>query len=590
MKMRLLLTTLTSLCFSTMFAQSVLPNSSFESGSDGSPGSFNSGLTDLDDWKNFGTSDWIHSGDNATGTGSWSTFPAANSGNAYIGYGACEGAQVEIDYPSTNNDGYYLLKPSFYYRPVNSFYANEINLFLLEDEYSGGLVCESFENFDIGYEITEEVPNPDPTQWTQFQTNYAFLTGNEDKPTHLAFRGLAESGAYGADNYMLIDDVVLEAIDPCSLACGSDDGAITSMVQDQNGNPIYYNDPIDGLHWNPVSGTTPKVTCYGDYWSLITLVDANWVKLTVQDRWGNAAIYEYFDPTGLHDANYQASSLPTPYQNWPSNAPSNHFTVFWDGIINGGYAGVDTYIAKIESSNCIDKLIGQSAIYFEIVIVDDKTYEATPIYNVPQIIDVTTCDGVNSGRFCEPTEITEIPAQQQQTGVGEYGNTIIFDLTSQWDIEGRNFAIASEYIEIQGSMDIVPNVEEPGHLDLLINSQISCPEGKNGLTSNTSSEADNFGFKRSHRDNLIVTDNNVNDVIAFPNPVRSGNQLTINSDKIQSAELITTQGQVLYRYSTFEIHNENSQTKLLIPDNVQGMIILKLQDDEEVYTYSISVL
>lgn len=539
-------------CNTRILGQNAVPNSSFENGNDGNPDFINTGLNGLNIWRAFGSSDWIESGDWINGVNQ-GQFPNANSGNHYVGFGACEGAQVQLNYPTSAD--HYLAVPSFYYRPRFSN-PSEINLFLLNEEFTGLLDCYSFDAFNVGYHINHEIPNPVTSAWTEYQSDQAFVIADENRPSHIAFRGAPELGAYGSTKYMLIDDVQLDIIDYCDSECGLYDDEITSFIglleEDGTITEFHTTDVIQGLF-------TPNVPDPGDPWILyinsgyngiITLADAKWVELSVRDRWHNTTTRTWFDPTGLDDANYDASSLPDAYDHFPQRPEPNYFTVFWDGRMKGELAQEAVYTAKLRYSNCAYDPYPRD-IEFLIVYgcpddpdienncTNDVPYTDIPVYNSPRTILIDDCVTIpSSGRFCNPVLVEELTDFQIEHGTAFMGSEVTLSLNSDWLLQSANSLRGSKYVEIIASADITPSTESPGSLSISL-VKADCPEeAKTEIVSDSP-----YHFTRD-REIAAITSAQAKPVFeVFPNPVSQGEPFHIKFDReLEKVDFIDLRG------------------------------------------------
>jgi hypothetical protein len=236
-----------------VYAENVVPNSSFEYGdTDNYPHDF-SQLPKTSNWQNFNTSDWFSTDLNKL-EGRYinstliddipdyqvnATIPnvlQAHTGTHYIGFGPCEGAQVELNEAVGQ---YNVVQISFWFSP-RSKNDTEINVYLLEDEASGGAL-NNCANPDLDFEfhkvITVNSQGGDaihePGTW-YYYTSEPFVITTDIQYEWLAIKGRNVDGTLYSKEYVYIDDVEFRSQYFCDYICTPRLGSITHSTPPEN--------------------------------------------------------------------------------------------------------------------------------------------------------------------------------------------------------------------------------------------------------------------------------------------------------------------------------------------------------------------
>ncbi len=293
----------------------IVPNQSFEemeSGHSNKPDGAGQ-VEFLKYWKNFETSDVY--GPNYIPFYGASIPLSAKSGDKVLGFGPCEGAQVEFTQTIPEKSW---VTVSFWYMPQNAL-NTEINVYLIADEVDGDFALDDCFNPEIEYEtkyvaeVLGASENP-PGEWHYFSETI-LVEGSEFNG--LAVKGENIVGVLGDPNYVFIDDVSVEIFDFCSHLCTS------------GGQPKfnYIPDDLYGVVGN--SGS-----------NFLALVEgANEVEMIIWNRFGEEAfVFNSYDPNGLSDPGY------------------NDFAIVWNGYStltgNDFICDSDAYPFRIRAKSC----------------------------------------------------------------------------------------------------------------------------------------------------------------------------------------------------------------------------------------------
>lgn len=338
-------------------SQNLVPNHSFEHGrDDGFDGNMGEGkLEGLEDWKPFGSSDWYVNGDRFTMQ--WEPVQrhvVSKTGTYCIGFGPCEGAQIKLapvnNQPLSNR--IYGYKLSFDFMPRNSI-NSELNVYIMDDEFIGNnlVSCEDPGiNHLIHYTIPISSQDHDPNVWNHFEGEMEHATILENF-NHLAIKGENMMGTYedhdfGSNKYLLVDNVKLEKIPYCDHPCaGNKDSEAVAIMWNPNDNSQTELEIAEGFSMNAITDFNPLI---------VNLKRANYVEFLVVDRWGNQETWEYFNPNGLTNLDYDLSTSSDQVLTDFLRIHDDVFTLMWDGTINGNLvAGEFVYTMRVTVDNCV---------------------------------------------------------------------------------------------------------------------------------------------------------------------------------------------------------------------------------------------
>lgn len=326
-----------TLIFNSSQAQNLIPNSSFENNDLLHPGApdADSQIEDLQDWKNFNTSDWLsdqsgkfhgyYDPTSYTYDGSAnSNMLHAHSGNKFIGFGPCEGAQVKLNHKT---EKMHWVTVSFWFSPRGNC-DTKINIYLLKDKAASNALndCTSPAiSYEVHFEVDVKAQPGEsyiPGNWYFYQSEPQLATDEEYE--WFAIKGENTGGAFPNKNYMYVDDVSLTQMDFCDHICTNSGGGVEVTCPPETG--MVGNSGINFF---------------------ATFKNANQLTFRVFDRWG-CMIYESvnFDPNGLLDAGY------------------SDFAVVWNGNTNttgpfscnthtGDVYWPETYSITIDAISCI---------------------------------------------------------------------------------------------------------------------------------------------------------------------------------------------------------------------------------------------
>lgn len=355
----------------TAYSQNLVPNSSFEQYEYESSSSYlpsaDGQIEETKYWKKFNTSDWY--GDNSgyfkgyfdptsssySGGANGNIMPA-HTGNRFIGFGSCEGAQVQL---TDNIDEMHWVNISFWFSPRGRC-NTQLNAYLLKQQADSNALANctvpamgSSIHFEMNIDATYS-GDYTPGRWYYVQFEPKLVTNDEYE--WLAIKGENISGALGSYNYVYIDDISITQMDFCDNICAKSNGGVTATSIIPNAMIGNY-----GLNF------------------FATFQNANELTFRVFNRWG-CLIYESYnyDPNSLVDPGY------------------DDFAIVWNGnrnIINPcntSYADVivpDLYTITINATSCT----GADYYYIgDLTVVDIYSPPAVP-YPATQNSEVDCC-------------------------------------------------------------------------------------------------------------------------------------------------------------------------------------------------------
>jgi hypothetical protein len=300
MKLNYLIFTTAILFNLTTKSQNLVPNSSFEIGSPSYPFAI-SQLQSAYPWKNFSSSDWLSSTlghfrggydptglTTATNPNTITHYITAHTGDKYIGFGPCEGAQVKLSSKTKVND---IVQVSFWWSPRTTE-DTKINIYLLKDKAQDDALDDCF-NPNIEYEFSANVSVNSsgsnathiPGEWYYYQSELILV--EDDEYEWLAIKGENVGGQFSSRKYTYIDDVHVSSVSVCSHICTPKDDVSFMQI---TGSP---NQLATAMQGNS-----------GSNWFML-VENASDIEFEVFDRWGGS-IYYYnaYDPSGLKDPGY----------------------------------------------------------------------------------------------------------------------------------------------------------------------------------------------------------------------------------------------------------------------------------------------
>jgi len=363
----------------SIYSQNLIPNPSFENGNDQYSIGFNANLEGLHDWEPFNSSDWVKKTDQIGSNAPPYIYVTPPTGLYCLGFGPCEGAQVKIQ--KHNSDIIYAYSLAFKFTP-RIITDSKINVYLMNDKAVGISNCL---NPSIPSRYHEVIPisSIDHTPLTWYQYVSEFDQAIPGDPNWFALKGENEIGDYNSDKYLLVDDIVYKRYPYCQHPCAGNK-SIPIQGQwaeiDSRGNiQEHYGEVLSGMS-DLVHDNSPL---------LVSLIGANYVKLIVGNRWGEIETWEYFNPNGLTNADYNVSGMPSSsLKSFLQNRP-DLFTVMWDGTLNGNlYPNTDVYTIRLIIKGC-----GLGA-YEEVIHDVVNTISLTglvPDYNDKYIINNDCC-------------------------------------------------------------------------------------------------------------------------------------------------------------------------------------------------------
>lgn len=284
-------------CPTINFSQNLIPNASFETRENGIPTS----APNMEDqvegsvkyWSSVNSPDW-YGDDGGHFIGAYNNYPnygnvSAHSGNYYIGFASCEGAQVQL----TNNvEELKWVTISFWLSPRDRF-DTQINAYLMKQQVDNNALSNctapamGSDAIHFQMDINSMVGgNYIPGQWyyVQFEPQLIPVKQNSDDDDYewLVIKGENIAGTFLSTEYVYIDDISLIQMDFCDNICAKSNGGVTatSIIPDvMIGNY--------GLNF------------------FATFQNANELIFRVFNRWG-CLIYESYnyDPNSLVDPGY----------------------------------------------------------------------------------------------------------------------------------------------------------------------------------------------------------------------------------------------------------------------------------------------
>lgn len=322
--MKHLLIVVSLFCFE-LKAQNLVPNPSFEDlggFSQSYPGGYDE-MYGLKYWKEFNTADWYYSS-TFLGNNSYPENPVfystgAVTGNGFIGFGPCEGAQVKLTRKIEVGE---LLKLEFYYLFPKDAFDTEINVYLFKNSESTGSFSDHCNepkidsSFHIRININSSGFDADKVKYTWYKYEGYFPLINNNNYEWIAFKGPNIEGKSNSPRYVCIDDVSLINVCNQNIECVSTRGEILPILKQNH------------------SETNP--------WSLSNIANVSNVKIEILDALGQSVI----TPIVKHS--------------------TNGFTkpIYWNGLNDLGSPVVTgTYMARVTLRNdCGEKQFSQQFV------------------------------------------------------------------------------------------------------------------------------------------------------------------------------------------------------------------------------------
>lgn len=376
------------------FSQGVnlIPNPSFENGDDQRPLSINPNLVGLLNWTHFGSSDWIQNGNGTPAD----YYPDARTGEYIIGFGHCEGAQVSIPLPVLTPINarfpYYVVESGFYYQTRNST-PTLLNLYYSQFPLTLSNDCENpVDPSDIYSHVEVEIPANSDEEWhyvSASEQEGAILVSQANllQAGHIAIKGENIQGIGGSQGYIHIDDFEYTVTDICAHPChqGEEILAHYSTIDPITNQFVENYDP-------DLSNGVFDVNVSNDQTAFLTVKNAKYVKVEVQNRWGEIMTTQFMDPNGLSNANYNHNFILNPdLRDFIENRP-DLFTILLEGSwMNEGYGYIeDVYTIKVTLQNCNP---GYTKIFHEsITITGSSGQNGQAIYSPTNQVYTNCCE------------------------------------------------------------------------------------------------------------------------------------------------------------------------------------------------------
>lgn len=536
------------LYLSGMQGQNYVPNSSFENGNDNSSSSYNAGLEDLDNWQNFGTSDWYKNFDVAPlATGG--VAPGANTGVRFIGFGPCEGAQVKLNSIPPSYSSHFYVTTSFYYQTRQNV-ETSINYYLLEKKADGITNCFDDKDFSNGVGGEVNVAFGSDNSWKLYQEDLTSTLNvvKRDKFNWFAIKGEHIFGVHSANEYLYIDDVTVKFTDYCSHPCaGNKVGSILGHYSvEDNGtiNEIYDENVGNAIRtWS----TTKEI-------ALVSLKNANWVKLTIVNRWGEFDEFEWFDPNGLTNSKYTNSFQSSSLQSFINNR-SDLFTVVWTGKLNGEeYEDENVYTITLETSNCNDyKSYSWAHTQF------GRDNHPEPSYPKTAFLEPNCC------KPGDKIYTSIVPWTMDQ-----YQGSIIFNTDAQFTSNKVYVGEAGVSIEMGPNTTFAPT--ESGYIDLSI--QGLCAQGSALLKMQ--------GTDKGATLETWSLNSESGEIEVYPNPVQHELNLKVREKRIEKVVVTSLSGSKIM--STVFTKGE-SNVVMDVSTLEKGVYLLRIELKDNSYEY-----
>ncbi len=530
--------------------QNLVPNSSFEMGFPGYPNNI-SQLPLAIPWKNFGSSDWYSNAGSLflgyydiTGatSGAYDTNPLAppplpiqtpHTGNKFIGFGPCEGAQVKLT-SKIEKDEYVTV--SFWWSPRTKN-DTEINIYLLEDAAPINALSNCYSP-NISYEFTSKVvvnsSGSDavhiPGEW-YFYTSETFLLKKDIEYEWIAIKGSNVPGSWPDPQYIYVDDITVTSTPECSHICSNKLGPV-GFQQIMNQPNVLANAMIgnSGQNWFMLVENATKIDFE-----------------VFSNASGKFFEYHAYDPNGLKDPGF----------------PDYAFE--WNGENDNGNAvpqGIYSFNINIE--NCTSQIQHIAQPLFII-----PANNGNPIPNPPtQNNIIENC--------CKPfaifNNIVSPPIFREDVDdfiiVGAGAPTIIPPTASVKLYAGNSIKFGVGFLAL-------------GNLEAKI---VPC-----GTFGYKSSLRDRELISQSQMDSLFkeeltqVKNNNGGLVFLYPNP--NNGQFNVELENNDGDALIEVYD--LMGKKVFSEHNTTGQLVVNIEDQPKGIYLVKITIDDEVFNEKI---
>lgn len=520
-------------CITLIQSQNIVPNSSFENGSVSYP-SGHSQVPYLYYWENFETSDWYSSSPNHYGgvydiPGTQGQFIAemvAKTGDKYVGFGHCEGLQVNLTKTIKKND---IVKISFWWSPRHER-NTEINYFLSKNKADANTALNDCSNPNISSEFMGKVivnagganPIHIPGKWYYYESESFKIT--DEEYNWFVIKGENIAGTFNSVGYIYLDDVSVFSVAECAHLCTPKEPVNFYQIQ---GSPN-------------VLATAMIGNSAANWFMLIE--NASNVEFTVFNRWG-LEVYNYkaYDPNGLKDIGY------------------NDYAFEWNGHDNNGNAlSQGLYNFNLEIKNCKFRL---NYIAQPLFIL---SCSCTPVINYPYKTKwLKNCCKENAvlDNITFPNGFREDVNDFIMAGVN---NPTIVDYGTKVDFYAGQSIILGTGFQSYGNFtaEITPcgtfNMKKINrHSNLITHSQID-------------SIYDTYNISRNSLNNLKFPN-------IFPNPTSNNINITqLNNFVGSNIEIINLMGQVIFTTTI-----NSNQLSVNLSKHPKGIYLVKINSDKE---------
>ena len=545
MKLKKILCCLLLFSFIQAASQNLVPNSSFENGSSAptGPGLVNN----LNNWITLNSSEWHYESTyigevRTSGDGLCSPYVSgilnAHTGQGYIGFGSCEGAQVELTSKTKTKD--YFTTISFWWTPMHQE-DTEINIYLLEDQApedaldvsSGTSICSN-PNIDEDFRLVIPVNSggPDavhfPGTWYHFQSQPMIIRDKEYE--WLLIKGEKAFGAQNSCNYMFVDDVTVECTPVCGNICTPKEKVSFEQIQ---GQPNVLANAIRG---NSVEN-----------WFMI-VKNATEIEFRI---FSNASqeffTYLAYDPNGLKDPGY------------------SDYLFEWNGEDNNGNTVQEgLYNFNLKIKNCNSQIINVAKPLFIFPA------QSAPIRNYPtqqNLLENCCKPNATFDNITFQNGFREDVDDFINAGTGT-GNVIVPESSSVRFHAGNKIILGSGF---QALGDFVAEIVPCG-----IVRQKSSSRGRELI-----SQSDLDNLVNELEGNLKVNSNLKIDVI--PNPNKGKFTIVINnSNDVSLIEVTNMMGKLVFHKKTIR-----NSINMNISDEAKGIYLIKIINGNSVVTQKI---
>lgn len=551
---KIILVALIAFVNSSFCQTNLVPNSSFEEGrySFSKPTSF-SQLQRLKYWKNFETSDWysenpelLRGSYSETGVsngyqGNNNQYINAHTGDKFIGFGPCEGAQIKLI--NCPEDEFIII--SFWFSPRTKE-DTEINLYLLKSKASNSAL-DDCENPEIEYHFHDVIKvnssgaNSEhlPGNWYLYQSKPFYVNTGDVEYDWLAIKGENTNEAestLGSRKYVYVDDISVSTTSKCNHDC-VDTQEEVSFYQIE-GQPNILTTSIQGK------------------WDMI-IYNATEVNLTITSEQNQEFFYHNaYDPNGL------------------KTEGANHYFIRWNGTnLNGNLVQQDAYTFFFKIKNCVSNIQDEITLNY---YPDGNEYEIYPPIKNPWFVKDCCTENITFNNLTFDYTFREDVYDFIHAG-GDDGPVIIEENADVSFFAGNEIILSpgfhakGEFLAKISECDFQNKMKSTSQQQEDDNTEVEADGGRLALTEYINSD-------------IVKNKDNLDIINIYPNP--NNGKFTIKINK-NITEIVELEIMDLTSKSIFKNSEINNQFKIDLSNYHKGIYLLKIRIDQELHVRKI---